>query len=104
MDDPATVVIDVRTSEEINATGPLSATAYALPLDEILQGAFSKSAEDFEDDYGFPKPMHDATMVFTCAAGARSDVAARVASAAGFQRPVNYVGGATEWFSKPPNT
>ena len=93
-------VIDVRSPQEITATGALGDGALNIPLEEVLHGALSVDEAVFLDEYGAPKPALSDKIVFTCAAGVRSDFAARAAEAAGFTQTINYLGGANEWFSK----
>jgi rhodanese-related sulfurtransferase len=93
------VVIDVRTDEEVQATGKLAPHVHTLPVQVIhAKDAFKLSDDDFEDVAGFSKPALDQTLVFTCAAGIRSVYACRAAELAGYSKLVNYKGGAHEWF------
>ena len=69
-----------------------------IVLDDILAGGLRLDATDWENAYGFPKPDPMQPIVFTCAAGVRSRLACEMAAEAGFAAPVNYTGGANEWF------
>jgi rhodanese-related sulfurtransferase len=94
------VVIDVRGEDEIAYTGKLSPKVHTLPLPVIMQlKVFEMDEDEFEEVCFFPKPALDETVVFTCAAGIRSQQAAYFASMAGYTKLVNYRGGASEWFS-----
>jgi rhodanese-related sulfurtransferase len=94
------VVIDVRSDAEIMATGSLHAEVEHIPLEDVLGGCLDLSPEDWDDRYDFDKPKTDAQLVFSCAAGVRSAYAAEVATAAGYTRVQNYLGGANEWFNR----
>ena len=92
-------VIDVRMPDEIAATGPLGKNVYNIPVQTILQtNALAMDEDDFEEAFGFAKPQMDETLVFSCAAGIRSNYACQAAAAAGYTDLINYVGGANEWF------
>ena len=94
------VIIDVRNVDEINSTGQLSPVVHTLPLPYILQNdAFNLGYEEFEEQFGFPKPELDQTLVFTCKAGIRAMKAAQCAIQAGYTEIVSYGGGSDEWFS-----
>ena len=102
------VVIDVREPHEL-AGGRLQDSFAALgvtarygevALGDIVEGrALEMDDEAFSNTYGFEKPKSKDTVVFTCAAGVRSNVACQVAGQQGFNDTVNYGGGWTEWVS-----
>lgn len=93
------VVLDVRGDDEVVYTGKLSSNVHTLPLPIIVEkNAFEMDEDDFEELFGFKKPGLDETLVLTCAAGIRSQHAARIASMSGYTNLVNYLGGANEWF------
>jgi rhodanese-related sulfurtransferase len=95
-------IIDVRTEEEVQATGKLGENVYTLPVQVIMQSkVFELDPEAFEELCQFPKPTMDETIVFSCAAGIRSVYACQFAAQAGYTKLVNYAGGANEWFSSP---
>ena len=95
-------VLDVRTEEEVEATGKLSEKVITCPLPKLKQvHAFELHPEDFEEEFGFPKPHFDETLVFTCAAGKRAQMAAELAAIDGYPNIVVYTGGANEWFGPP---
>ena len=54
---------------------------------------------DFEDEYGFEMPEHTRPLVFSCAAGIRSEHAMNAARALGYTNVRNYRGGSNEWFA-----
>ena len=60
---------------------------------------FSKSANDFEDDLGFPKPAPTDHVIFYCKAGARSASAAAYLLQQGYRNVSNYPG-FIDWFGK----
>ena len=94
------VVIDVRRPDEVAMSGKLGPTVHTLPVEVIMQAnAFGMDDDDFEDLTGFEKPKPDETLVFSCAAGIRSVYACQMAAQNGYSSLVNYVGGASEWFS-----
>jgi rhodanese-related sulfurtransferase len=93
------VLIDVRGEEEVRVTGPLIDDAVTVPLPEIMYGALGMEAEDWEERFGFPKPSVEATLVFSCKAGVRSDQASQMAIEAGYIKVINHLGGADEWFN-----
>jgi rhodanese-related sulfurtransferase len=93
------VVIDVRRVDEIAASGKLSPSVHTLPIELFPRGILQMEPDDFEEAFGFPKPGLDETIVFTCAAGIRSNYACQYAAQAGYTQLVNYLGGAYDWFS-----
>lgn len=94
-------IIDVRTEEEVYATGKLGENVYTLPVQAIqAQQLFSLDPDEFQRVCQFEKPTLDETIVFTCAAGMRSVMACQLAAAqGGYSQLINYTGGANEWFS-----
>jgi rhodanese-related sulfurtransferase len=95
-------IIDVRTEEEVQATGKLGENVYTLPVQVIMQAkVFEMDPEAFEEFCQFSKPAMDETIVFSCAAGVRSVYACQFAAQAGYTKLINYAGGANEWFSYP---
>ena len=93
------IVMDVRGDDEVMYTGKVSPGTITLPLPIIMQqNVFALEDEQFEEICGFEKPALDETLVFTCAAGIRSQHAAYSAAQAGYSNLVNYAGGANEWF------
>ena len=95
-------VLDVRNEDEVESTGKLSKSVITCPLLKIKElHAFELHPEDFEEEFGFVKPHFDDTLVFTCAAGKRAQMAAELAAIDGYPNIVVYTGGANEWFGPP---
>mmetsp|Transcript_17410 Transcript_17410/g.22632 ORF Transcript_17410/g.22632 Transcript_17410/m.22632 type:complete len:206 (-) Transcript_17410:256-873(-) len=93
-------VIDVRTPDEIRMTGSLGKNVYNIPVETLMHtNALALDDDDFEAEFGFAKPQMDETLVFSCAAGIRSNYACQAAALAGYTNLINYRGGANEWFS-----
>ena len=92
-------IIDVRGKDEIQFTGKLNDVVETLPLPYIAEGALVMDDEDFKEEFGFEKPSLDETIVFSCAAGIRSQHAGQFAKMAGYTDILDYMGGANEWFS-----
>lgn len=84
------LVVDVREEAEVAATGMLHPSVEHIPLGS-LEEEIKHLAEERADAL-------DAPLVFSCAAGVRSNFAAQMALAAGFTNVFSYVGGANEWF------
>jgi len=97
--DSGYLILDVRGDDEVMYTGRVSPNTITLPLPIIMtQDVFALEEEQFEAICGFEKPQLDETLVFTCAAGIRSQHAAFAAGKAGYSSLINYAGGANEWF------
>jgi rhodanese-related sulfurtransferase len=97
-------VIDVRTEQEVAATGKVGEHVYTLPVQVMQQyKVLQMEPDEFLEFCKFEKPSLDETLVFTCAAGIRSVYACQFAAQAGYTKIINYTGGANEWFS-PSNT
>lgn len=95
-------VLDVRNPEEVESTGKLSENVITCPLPKIKElHAFELHPEDFQEEFGFVKPHFDETLVFTCAAGKRAQMAADLAATDGYPNIVVYTGGSNEWFGPP---
>ena len=69
-----------------------------------MEEAFSMADEDFETAYGFPRPQSGDEVVFYCAAGVRSQMAAELALSNNGIKGINYRGSAQEWFSVARDT
>ena len=94
------VVMDVREENEIAYTGKISPSTITFPLQKLMQyNAFEMEDDEFEEVFGFPKPLPDETLVFSCASGIRSVYAAQFAARSGYTQLINYTGGASEWFN-----
>lgn len=93
------IIIDVRGHDEVQRTGKLNDVVETLPLPYIAEGALAMNEDDFQEAFGFDKPSLDETIVFSCAAGIRSQHAAQFAKMAGYSDILDYMGGSNEWFS-----
>lgn len=91
------LIIDVRTKEELAATGVLP-NSYNIPLDE-LNTAFESTPDKFLEKYNIPKPDKDQIIVFSCAKGIRSLKASRYVADLGYKNVFNYTEGWFGWES-----
>ncbi|XP_026821986.1 rhodanese domain-containing protein CG4456-like isoform X2 [Rhopalosiphum maidis] len=91
------LIIDVRTKEELAATGVLP-NSYNIPLDE-LNTAFESAPEKFLEKYNIHKPDKDQKIVFSCAKGIRSLKACRYVADLGYKNLFNYTEGWFGWES-----
>ncbi|XP_025199065.1 rhodanese domain-containing protein CG4456-like isoform X2 [Melanaphis sacchari] len=78
------LIIDVRTKEELAATGVLP-NSYNIPLDE-LNTAFESAPIKFLEKYNVPKPDKDQKIIFSCAKGIRSLKACRYVADLGYKK------------------
>ena len=93
--------IFLKEQNEVDSSGKVSPNTHTLPLSILgAQQVFEMDEDEFEIVCGFPKPTMDETLVFTCAAGIRSQHACAYAAQAGYMQLVNYKGGAYEWFAR----
>merc|ERR1719399_1038529 len=60
------ILIDVRSEAEIAATGALLPQAESIPVESIAEGALVMDDDEFEDEWGFPKPAPSDTVIFSC--------------------------------------
>jgi rhodanese-related sulfurtransferase len=97
-------VLDVRSEEEVLATGKVSPSVPTIPVQALMPpySALEMDEEEFLETFGFVKPDKDLQMVFTCAAGIRSVYACKAAQTAGYSNCINYMGGANEFFLRVP--
>ncbi|KIY63674.1 Rhodanese-like protein [Cylindrobasidium torrendii FP15055 ss-10] len=91
---PNSYLIDVREPEEV-AQGIIP-SAVNLPLSTI-GSAFSLKSEEFQKQYGFPKPKHSDELTFYCRSGKRSSSASDVAARNGYTNVLNYKGSWLDW-------
>jgi rhodanese-related sulfurtransferase len=103
---PGVMVIDVRSAEEVVATGALHSSVINIPLYECFEptadsepGALKMDEEEFRDEYGVDKPNATDEVIFTCKAGIRSHMAVTLAQALGFSNARHYPGGSDGFFS-----
>lgn len=95
-------VLDVRNEAEVEMTGKLAEGVITCPLPKLQEmHAFELHPQDFQEEFGFEKPHFDETLVFTCAAGKRAQMAAELAAIDGYPNIVVYKGGSNEWFGPP---
>jgi rhodanese-related sulfurtransferase len=89
-----TVLIDVREPHEY-AAGFIP-TALNIPITSQPDALFL-SNEDFEDRFGFAKPLLDQEVVFYCRSGVRSAAAAQLAVQNGYTDVAEYQGSWLDW-------
>lgn len=63
-----------------------------------FENAFKLSEQQFEQQYGSPKPNQNERLILHCRTGARSAKAGVIAEKLGYKNVENYVGSALEWF------
>ena len=101
-------VVDVRENEEVLATGPIHSRAINIPLSQFLLDDDGEAnviferldGEEFMDEFGVEKPSVSDTIVFSCKAGVRSNMAATqlVEQHPQYKNIFNFTGGADDWF------
>jgi len=89
---------DSREPSELKETGRIPG-AINVPV-KSAPDSFFLSDDEFEDNYGFPRPSKDSEVVFYCKAGVRSRAAAELAKSAGWKKVGEYPGSWLEWFEK----
>ncbi|KAI8342119.1 Rhodanese-like domain-containing protein [Chlamydoabsidia padenii] len=94
-------LIDVREKTEL-MQGYIP-TAKNVPLSQFGQ-AWTMSPDDFEAQFGFPKPDQNDSLVVYCQAGIRSAKAAGYLSQIGFKKIQNYQGSWADYASKIKST
>ena len=90
------LLIDVRNRSELNSPGQIPKSV-CVPLHEILNGAFKLSTIEFQDRYGFEKPMRSDIFVLTCRSGRRILVADNHLKELGYQNIRIYPGSFNDW-------
>lgn len=60
-------------------------------------GALSLTPDDFEENFGFPKPDTKKELVFYCLGGVRSTAAEDLAKTFGYTKRGNYIGSYEDW-------
>ncbi|KAJ6256908.1 hypothetical protein Dda_7791 [Drechslerella dactyloides] len=88
------LIVDVRDKSELDNSGVIP-NSVNISIKEHLT-PFMLPPEQFEETFGFSKPAKDTVLVFSCKAGVRSDNAARMALAAGYEVS-SYKGGWLDW-------
>lgn len=89
------IIIDCRTVNEITSWGIIEGSK-VLPAHEMFE-AFHMTPEQFEEQYGFPKPKPEETVIFYCQYGARSLMAAQILSWLGYENVLHFRDGYHEW-------
>lgn len=93
--DDGFVIIDCRTVNEVTSWGIVEG-AKVLPAHEMFE-AFHMTPEDFETEFGFPKPKPEETVIFYCQYGPRSLMAAQILSWLGYENVLHFRDGYHEW-------
>jgi rhodanese-related sulfurtransferase len=96
------VLIDVRTTEEINSGIIETAKTMAIDdkskLSEIVESNFKLNEKEFKEKFNFEKPKKNETLIFYCRSGARAQLATDAIEKLGYNSVINYKGSAMEWF------
>jgi rhodanese-related sulfurtransferase len=100
--DKNVLLIDVREPSELEKTGTIPGSIN-IPLATLEQTLQSSSNEDFQNLYKRDKPSLDATLVFSCHMGRRSQMALNAAKKLGYMNAKHYPGGWAGW-AKETNT
>ncbi|ORZ23528.1 Rhodanese-like domain-containing protein [Absidia repens] len=90
-------LIDVREKGEL-MQGYIP-TANNVPLSKFQQ-AWGLTEDDFEAEFGFPKPQANDKVIVYCQAGIRSAKAADYLSQIGYQKIQNYKGSYADYADK----
>lgn len=94
---PNTVLVDVREPFEYDE-GHIPG-AVNIPF-KTLPGALALSPEEFQEAFGFEKPLQKNELVFYCLGGVRLAAAEELASTFGYAKRGNYVGSWEDWLSQ----
>uniref|UniRef100_A0A1Q3F8G3 Putative heat shock protein n=1 Tax=Culex tarsalis TaxID=7177 RepID=A0A1Q3F8G3_CULTA len=95
---PEKLLVDVRTPEELAATGVIP-TSINIPLKTVAD-ELRLSPEAFQAKYGRKKPAENDPIIFSCRSGVRAGMAANEADKLGFKNVKNYVGSWLEYAEK----
>lgn len=94
-------LIDVRSTAEVATTGMIP-SAINIPLSiltDVLDDAETVSEEDFMETFMHtPMEKERTQLIFYCAHGVRSAVAADIAEGMGYRNPLNFSGSWAQWF------
>lgn len=93
-------LIDIRETFELE--NGMIPTAHSLPMSDLNE-AFSSSAEEFKQRYGFDKPKKDSLIILYCRSGNRSGQVALYLSSVGYTNVKNYPGSILDWSKMDPN-
>lgn len=89
-------LIDVREPEELLDLGRIP-SSINIPLGTVAD-ALQMSPEDFEIQYGEPKPkLDDSNIVFHCRSGKRSITAMNIVKQLGYMKVRHYYPGILGW-------
>lgn len=95
------IIVDVREPVEYQQ-GHIPG-AINIPF-KSNPGALGLNDEEFEENFGFPKPDPKKELVFYCLAGIRSTAAEDLAKTFGYKNRGNYVGSWEDWVSNEVKT
>ncbi|EMG48090.1 RDL2 Thiosulfate sulfurtransferase RDL2 [Candida maltosa Xu316] len=98
---PDSVIVDVREPTEFgdgHIPGSINIPFKSSP------GALDLSEEDFQENFGFPKPSTDKELIFYCLGGVRSTAAEELANTFGYKKRGNYVGSWEDWIQNENQT
>ncbi|RCK63442.1 Thiosulfate sulfurtransferase RDL2, mitochondrial [Candida viswanathii] len=90
------VLVDVREPNEFG-DGHIPG-AINIPF-KSSPGALDLSEDDFQENFGFPKPSTDKELIFYCLGGVRSTAAEELANTFGYKKRGNYVGSWEDWIA-----
>ncbi|KAG8340195.1 hypothetical protein TRVL_08977 [Trypanosoma vivax] len=93
--DDGFVLLDCRTVNEVTSWGIIEG-AKVLPAHEMFEG-FHLTVEEFEVEFGFPKPKPEQKIICYCQYGPRSLMAAQVLSWMGYSKVLHFRDGYYEW-------
>lgn len=93
--DDGYILIDCRTVNEITSWGIIEG-AKVLPAHEMFE-AFKLTPEDFQIEFGFPKPKPEEKIIFYCQFGPRSLMAAQILSWLGYPNVMHLREGYHHW-------
>ncbi|KAK9359776.1 Rhodanese-like domain-containing protein [Lipomyces starkeyi] len=88
------ILVDVREPAEVDQG--FIPTAINIPY-KSAPHALSLSEEDFEEQFGFPKPSKELELIFYCLGGVRSNYAQELAGNFGYDKRGNYPGSWEDW-------
>lgn len=88
----------MREPQELQDEGRIPG-AINIPV-KSAPDSYHITDEEFEDRFGYPRPPHDAEVVFYCRAGVRSRAAAELAKEAGWTKVGEYPGSWLDWAGK----
>ncbi|ORC83342.1 Rhodanese-like protein [Trypanosoma theileri] len=93
--DDGFVLLDCRTVNEVTSWGMIEG-AKVLPAHEMFDG-FHLTPDEFEVEFGFPKPRPEEKIICYCQYGPRSLMAAQILSWMGYMNVLHFRDGYYEW-------